>query len=58
MKILTIINVPATMKPTALIVHEKPMRGRICCTVAGKTTPPVAVPDATIPIAKLLFLEK
>jgi len=40
------------------IVHGNPIFGRSCCTIAGKIMPPVALPAAAIPMAKLLFVLK
>jgi hypothetical protein len=42
----------------ALIVHGNPTFGNSCCTIAGYTMPPVALPAAANPIARLLFLLK
>ena len=56
--ILQIVKHANWIKPNALIVHGNPTLGSSCCTMAGKTIPPVALPAAAIPIARLLFLLK
>lgn len=33
-------------------VHAKPILGSSCWTITGKTRPPVAVPEAPMPMAK------
>lgn len=44
--------------PITLTVQPKPILGRSCWAMIGKTTPPVAAPDAAQEIASDLFVEK
>lgn len=46
------------MKPIALIVQGNPAVGKSCLAIAGKISPPVALPHAVIPMARPLFLLK
>lgn len=46
------------MNPIALIVHGNPAVGNSCLAIAGKISPPVALPQAVIPMATPLFLLK
>lgn len=48
----------AWMKPIALIVQGNPAVGKSCLAIAGKISPPVALPHAVIPMASPLFLLK
>ena len=52
------INVASEINPSVRIVHPYPIRGNKRITTAGKTSPPVAEPDATIPIAIPRLLTK
>ncbi len=57
-------NIPHTtsaascINPMALIVHANPALGNSSLAMPGKINPPVALPDATIPMAKFLLLLK
>jgi hypothetical protein len=57
-KMMQVSKHASCTKPSALSVQPNPTFGRSCWTIAGKTSPPVALPHATMPMAKLLFLEK
>lgn len=46
------------MKPIALIVQGNPAVGNSCLAIAGKISPPVALPHAVMPMASPLFLLK
>ena len=46
------IAVIASMtKPITRSVQGNPIFGRSCCTIAGNTMPPDALPEAAMPIA-------
>lgn len=45
-------------KAITRIVHANPILGRSCWTMAGNTIPPVALPDAAMPRASALLVEK
>ena len=54
-----VLKKPRAMRLTVSItkacirtVHAKPILGRSCWTITGYTIPPVAVPEAPIPMAK------
>lgn len=46
------------MNPIALTVQGKPAVGSSCLAMAGKIRPPVALPQAVMPMASPLFLLK
>jgi hypothetical protein len=46
------------INPIILTVHGNPIFGINCLAIVGYTSPPVALPDAMIATATLLFLLK